>query len=437
MYNRWSCMLTDDHHQENLKFFEERAPIMLWVSMTDFWGLYISRMPAWTIRMLILTIRLRFREVDELYQVVICYNSMKQLEHTAMLSLSKFRMLYPSTNLAFKSFVLLTLLCRVRNSNTINWGGFVDYACHWYYGSLVQFQIFLMIRDHIWSCMVMHGHARPCVVIRLLSNKDRHRIYLKDNFGYGVTTSLPNALQQVAGVEITAQCHSSHDATSLPSLWFSTFLGLSLNALQINNTGAGALLASIAQDASHAVIKTSSNSTYVPFNTTSMSFSWTSMYAVVNASGNATVNDTSMVPAPVGRAVYATVRGIAQAIRFGVTLDATTAGYPSAADILQCLLADGLKAALTAHETQAVQENWCFGNEHRLGVLAIMLTLGFRVYALGVVLTVQRRPRVHRVDPFKVVDGFKIGLDAAKGGDEATGFWAVDHGILVARGEHC
>ncbi|KAJ7836835.1 hypothetical protein B0H13DRAFT_2106431 [Mycena leptocephala] len=299
------------------------------------------------------------------------------------------------------------------------------------------------------------------------------RIYLKDNFGYGVTTSLPNALQQVAGTEITAQCYSSHDATSLPSL-------------------CGALLASIAHDASHAIIKISSNSTYVPFNTTSMSFSWKSMYAVVNASGSgalfiadssglstgckwaaiprlvhievrdfiafaATANDTSMVPAPVGRAVYATVRGIAQAIRFGATLDATTAGYPSAADVLQCLLADGLKAALTAQyteacwadtaqcravgivicdsETQAVQEHWRFGNEHSLGVLAIMLTLGFGVYAVGVVLTLLRRPRVHGVDPFKVVDGFKIGLDAAKGGDEATRFWAVDHGILVARGE--
>ncbi|KAJ6486006.1 hypothetical protein C8R45DRAFT_931028 [Mycena sanguinolenta] len=43
-------------------------------------------------------------------------------------------LLYPSTNLAFKSSVLLTLLCRVRNSNTINWGGYVDYACYEAYG---------------------------------------------------------------------------------------------------------------------------------------------------------------------------------------------------------------------------------------------------------------------------------------------------------------
>ncbi|KAF7342655.1 hypothetical protein MSAN_02022500 [Mycena sanguinolenta] len=204
------------------------------------------------------------------------------------------------------------------------------------------------------------------------------KIYVKDNFGYGVTASLPNALQQVAGIEISAQCYSSHDATSLPSLWFSIFPGLSLNALQINDTGA--VLASIAHDASHAVIKTSSNSTYTPFNTTSMSFSWMSMYAVVNASGSgalfitdssglstgciwaaiprsvhievrdfiafvATADDAPTVPAPVGRAVYATVRGIAEAIRFGATLDATTSGYPSAADILECLLADGVKAA--------------------------------------------------------------------------------------------
>ncbi|KAJ7809447.1 hypothetical protein B0H13DRAFT_2150087, partial [Mycena leptocephala] len=272
------------------------------------------------------------------------------------------------------------------------------------------------------------------------------RIYLKDNFGYGVTTSLPNALQQVAGTEITAQCYSSHDATSLPSLWFTTFPDLSLNALQINDSGA--LLASIAHDASHAIIKISSNSTYVPFNTTSMSFSWKSMYAVVNASGSGAlfIADSSglstgckwaaiprlvHIEVPISsplhrqqtihpcacpvRAVYATVRA-SHSNPVRATLDATTAGYPSAADVLQCLLADGLKQPSRRNTAQcraldricdseiSLQEHWRFGNEHSLGVLAIMLTLGFGVYAVG------RR-------------------------DEATRFWAVDHGILVARGE--
>ncbi|KAJ7198086.1 hypothetical protein GGX14DRAFT_402104 [Mycena pura] len=32
-------------------------------------------------------------------------------------------------------------------------------------------------------------------------------IYLKDNYGYGAISGPSNALQQVAGIEIAAQCH--------------------------------------------------------------------------------------------------------------------------------------------------------------------------------------------------------------------------------------
>ncbi|KAJ7601916.1 hypothetical protein DFH06DRAFT_1488981 [Mycena polygramma] len=306
------------------------------------------------------------------------------------------------------------------------------------------------------------------------------RIYVKDNFGYGALGGLANARQDVAGIEINARCDSSHDPLSLPLRWSSAFPGLPLTTLDINDTGTS--VASVASDGSHAVIKSSFNSTYTPFQSTSISLNWTSMYAAVNASGSgvmfiadnsglstscawvatprlvhveitnsiafaASTDDAPTAPAPVGRAIYATVRGIMQAIRFGTILDVTSIGttaFPvvvwspegqslTGVDILQSLLADGLKAALTAQYTEDcwadaqrcaavgisichsnnrdVQEYWRFEDENNLGILAILLTLGFGLYTLWVMWTVRKRPRVKGIDPFKVVDAFKMGAD--------------------------
>ncbi|KAJ7431636.1 hypothetical protein B0H11DRAFT_2129458 [Mycena galericulata] len=305
------------------------------------------------------------------------------------------------------------------------------------------------------------------------------RIYVKDTFGYGALGGLSNARQDVEGIEINAQCDSSHDPMSLPLRWSSAFPGLPLTTLNINDTGA--FVASVASDGSHAVIKSSFNSTYTPFQSTSISFNWTSMYAAVNASGSgvifsadnsglstsctwvatprlvhveitnniafaASTDDAPTAPAPVGRAIYATVRGIMQAIRLGAILDVTSIGatdFPvmvfspkgkslTGVDILQSLLADGLKAALTAQYTEdcwadaqrcdavgisicnsnnrAAEEHWRFGDENNLGILAILLTLGFGLYALWVMWTVWKRPRVKGIDAFKVVDAFKMGV---------------------------
>ncbi|KAJ6526304.1 hypothetical protein B0H19DRAFT_1197165 [Mycena capillaripes] len=331
------------------------------------------------------------------------------------------------------------------------------------------------------------------------------RIYVKDKFGYGAFSDLANARQDVAGIEINARCDSSHDAMSLPLRWSSAFPGLPLTTLNIND--AGAFVASVASDGSHAVIKSSFNSTYTPFHSTSISFNWTSMYAAVNASGSgvmfiadnsglstsctwvatprhvhveirdfiafaASTDDAPTAPAPVGRAIYSTVRGIMQAIRLGAILDVISTGatdFPAvafdktgksrtgAANILQSLLADGLKAALTAQYTEdcwadvqrcdavgisicdsnnrAVEEHWRFGDENNLGVLAILLTLGFGLYALWVIWTVRKRPRVKGMDTFKVVDAFKMGLDKIQNETDGDGFWAVHNGRVGVQGE--
>ncbi|KAJ7866552.1 hypothetical protein B0H14DRAFT_2732425, partial [Mycena olivaceomarginata] len=333
------------------------------------------------------------------------------------------------------------------------------------------------------------------------------RVYVKENIGYGALGGLVNGLQEVAGIEINAWCDSSRD---LPSVWASVFPDLPLTALNINGTGT--TVASIASDGSRAVIQSSVNSTYTPFNSTSVSFRWTSMYTVANASGSGAmfiadnsglstgctwvatprfvhieirgkiafasdIEDAPTAPAPVGRAVYATLRGIAEAVRLGASLYAPSKGYPSIIEgwypipaiIMETLLADGLKSALTQYSAscwsnpreknpisvsntdrcraagipicnsnnRTVQEHWHFGNEHLLGIPAIVLNLVFGLYALWVLGRVVGRPRVKGVEPFQVVNGFKIGLDTSTAQHEgnADGFWALHKGRVVVRGE--
>ncbi|KAJ6507089.1 hypothetical protein C8R45DRAFT_923254 [Mycena sanguinolenta] len=221
------------------------------------------------------------------------------------------------------------------------------------------------------------------------------RAYLKDNFGYGSVGGLVNALQQVTGVEMHVYCDSTHDSMSLPLLWSETFPNLPLTSLNINETTP--FVASVAPDGSHAIVQSSFNSTYPPFNSTSLSFTWTSMFATVNASGSGAIviadssgratgctwdasprlvhveirNWVSFVssvdyafgfPAPAGRAVFSTITGIGQAIRLGASLSPPPDGYPlppslgwypaavvglNAARVLETLFADGVKAALT------------------------------------------------------------------------------------------
>ncbi|KAF7344253.1 hypothetical protein MVEN_01716600 [Mycena venus] len=322
------------------------------------------------------------------------------------------------------------------------------------------------------------------------------RVYVKDNFGYGALGGLINGLQEVAGIEIDAWCDSSSD---LPSVWASVFPDPPLAALNIKGTGTA--VASIASDGSRAVIQSSVNSTYTPFNSTSVSFCWTSMYAALDASGSgaifiadnsglstscawvaiprlvhveirgwiafaSNIDDSPTAPAPVGRAVYATLRGIAEAVRLGASLYAPSKGYPSIIEgwypspdiIMETLLADGLKSALTQYSVwcladrdrcgaagiaicnsnnRTVQEHWRFGNEHFLGITAIVLNIVFGLYALWVWCRVVRRPRVKGVEPFKVVNGFKIGLDTSTAQHEgnADGFWALHKGRVGVRGE--
>lgn len=293
---------------------------------------------------------------------------------------------------------------------------------------------------------------------------------MKDNFGYGAQGGLEDGLQEVLGVEIIAQCSDSKVSTpenaTLASLWSTTFPGRALPAVNITN-GTGSFIDTFTSTSSQAVI------TSEP--TLKLVGNQTSMYAVVNASGAGgilttdahgalvgctwsatprlvhvqTVNytaltlgtsNTTTVPAPVGRAVSSVMSGIAQAIQLGARLDWSPdtdpltfwnipSPVPTTAQMLQTLIADGIKAVLTGYTSywvrvqphgaqnectsnnRTVAQHWRFANDHNLGWLAVILTVGFGCFALGVVWYLRNRPRMKGFDPLLVVDAFKLGLD--------------------------
>ncbi|KAJ7478406.1 hypothetical protein FB451DRAFT_1557080 [Mycena latifolia] len=323
------------------------------------------------------------------------------------------------------------------------------------------------------------------------------RVYVKDNLGYGALGGLSDALHEVSGIEINAWC----DFLGRPPI----ALGLGFSRSPPDdpqNRWDGHIYRF------HLVGRTTRrNSELCQFDvhavqSSAVSFKWTSMYAVVNASGNGALfiadnsglstactwdtiphlvyvqlinyvavayhlDDARVAPAYAGRAVFETVRGMAEAVRLGAMLYAPSKGYPSPAEagvypgpatIMEVLLADGVKSALTQYTAwcvwyparccaagvatcnshdRTVQAHWRFGNEHNLGIPVVALNLVFGFYALWVVWRVAGRPRVKGVEPFKVVDGFKMGLGTTTAKDEGNGdeFWALQNGSVGARGE--
>jgi hypothetical protein len=153
-------------------------------------------------------------------------------------------------------------------------------------------------------------------------------------------------------------------------------------------------------------------------------------------------DNATTLPLPTGRAVYAAMQGMAQAVRLGgARLDWVqsfgfgTGGYPVPAPVmLQTLLADALKGVLTAYTSYAISvhfdpvrtgahqchsnnrtlsPHWHFGNEHNLGWIAIMLSLAFGFLAMYAVLHLRTQKKIKGLDALKVVDAFKLGVDAA------------------------
>ncbi|KAJ6494565.1 hypothetical protein C8R45DRAFT_927745 [Mycena sanguinolenta] len=301
------------------------------------------------------------------------------------------------------------------------------------------------------------------------------RTYVKDNFGYaviGTEPTHPGCLQEVLGVMITAECKNT--STDSPELTAAAIPWLDgLPAVEFNPDGTGSFIGTIPSTTNQAVITSATS-----FNLTG---DQTAMYAFVNASGAGgllTVNanrfmvgciwsavpqlihietrnftgltlsseDSSTVPAPVGRSVLSVVQGMAEAIRLGALISGDFTEWagnsskyrmntnPTTSTIVQTLIADGLKGSLTAYTAWAdgvglnqtltgvgvcnshnrtTNKHWHFGDDHYLGCVAIALELGFGFFALWVVCTSWNKTRLKGFDPLKVVDAFKMGKDRA------------------------
>ncbi|KAF7374097.1 hypothetical protein MSAN_00290800 [Mycena sanguinolenta] len=298
------------------------------------------------------------------------------------------------------------------------------------------------------------------------------RTYVKDNFGYAVVGTDPGALQEVPGVMIAAECKDAPpDSPDLSSAGTALLDGLP--AVEFAN-GSGSFIGSSAPTINQTVITGATT-----FNLTG---DQTAMYAFVNSSGAGgllTVNangsmtgciwsaipelihveirnfaaltlsseDSSTVPAPVGRSVLSVVRGMVQAINLGALLSGdfvewedNSGNYrrntsPTTSTVVQTLIADGLKGTLTAYTAWAdsvglnetltgvgvcnsnnrtTNKHWRFGDDHYLGCVAIALELGFGFFALWVVWTSWNKTRLKGFDPLHVVDAFKLGRDVSE-----------------------
>ncbi|KAE9388608.1 hypothetical protein BT96DRAFT_429675 [Gymnopus androsaceus JB14] len=172
----------------------------------------------------------------------------------------------------------------------------------------------------------------------------------------------------------------------------------------------------------------------------------------------ATTENATIMPAPAGRATYLTVQGMAQAINLGARLDTNygntqPAAISDTAQMLQVLIADGIKGAVTAYtdivcstgcsfpsgqvcdsNNRTIQQHWRFGNEHNLGWLAIILTIGFGLAAVYMVWYLRKRPYIRGIDPLKIVDAFDMGMhydrSAGYGGGKAI---QIRNGKVVSK----
>ena len=296
--------------------------------------------------------------------------------------------------------------------------------------------------------------------------------FVKDNFGYGGLGGLINGLQEVPGVQIVAECAMSGDKQDLAALWSAAFPGQVLPAPTITNgsgtfgvlpesTSQQAVITSSptfnltgTQGALYAIVNASGSGGVLTINATGgmTGCTWTADPRLVHTQRLdwtfATIgsDDATTVPLPTGSAVYSAVQGMAQAVSLGGTrLDWVPSfsfenGHSvTAAAMLQTLLADALKGSLTAYNTYSVAVkinptllnstrtgtstcfsdnrtlslHWHFGNEYRLGWIAIGLSIGFGGLALCAVAHLRSRERIKGLNALKVVDAYKLGVNTA------------------------
>ncbi|KAJ3530762.1 hypothetical protein NMY22_g8435 [Coprinellus aureogranulatus] len=296
------------------------------------------------------------------------------------------------------------------------------------------------------------------------------RNYRKDNFAYGAIGGLIEGLQDIPGVQFTAQCTSSiMDANTT---WSSSLAGVTSPSISQHYDEFSNLPV-----IPNTYRSLTSHST-LSFNITLLE---SAMYAVVDPQGNGAflslskgasneppaplicgwttepkllhiemVNFTALVlghepsnvyPSLVGRSTLATVTGMVQASRLGASInldtimhlrhDVTAESGPSywlrtnatTAQIVETILADGGKASMTKYNTflnrriprcnsknKTVATHWKFGNNKKIGWIAVIWTIGMGLLGMVTAVWMSRKERLDGVSPLGAAGGFVLAL---------------------------
>lgn len=315
------------------------------------------------------------------------------------------------------------------------------------------------------------------------------RVYRKESYAYGAIGGLNDALQDNAGVLFTAECADGRDVPRSTELWQRSLPGLSpptapapfTSFIEAPDSAGPALPAtfrrvvsdpagslnfsiSITQGAMYGVVDPLGNGAFMivargrdPPAPMRMVCAWRTGPKVVHVQIVKSVslavgaNDSTLYPSLTGRATLQTLRGMAMATHLGATLDPeanknmrteilridegmVSLRVPSV-KILEYVLADGVKAAVTAYNShfwhlardenraegtplpalcnsknKTVTEHWKFGNNKYLGWIAVIWTIGIGI--LGVVLTfwmARKKSNRMAISPLDAMGGFMLG----------------------------
>lgn len=302
------------------------------------------------------------------------------------------------------------------------------------------------------------------------------RKYRKDAYAYGGIGGLAEGLQDIPGVLYTANCVDGMDASAASAAWNSALPNLSPPTLTAPFTsfkeetpvpsGFGRAVShpslsfntSVYENAMYGVVDPVGHGAFVLVSHNvgtetaplAMVCSWNTSAQIVHVQMvNFTVqalgaNATTAFPSLAGHATLQTLQGMAQAARVGSSidprlmkrnrmevLDSDMGGF-AAKDVVEILLADGGKAAMTAYNrhwgapkrteegatlpplcpanNKTVAEHWRFGNSKNLGWIAVLWTIGIGILGLVTTFWFAKKDMVRlEASPLGATGGFMLG----------------------------
>ncbi|RXW13772.1 hypothetical protein EST38_g12080, partial [Candolleomyces aberdarensis] len=282
------------------------------------------------------------------------------------------------------------------------------------------------------------------------------RAYSKDSYAYGALGGLENGLLEVPGVQFVAQCSSN--PTEAEAIWRSVFPERSLpepsmngrDLVGFNDAPVPAQMRGINSEASaggnaedenisdfrhglYALVQPTADGALMTVEPDGPQYkvtvcSWKALPKLVHAqtvnstARSLSVEDAKVYPSIIGRATWSTLEGMARAARWGASLQpifeipaAPPSPAPPPSQVLEIILADGGKAAMTffnvyaysqrnanraqlapscSSNNRTVSEHWKFGNARNLGYIAIVWTTGIGTFAIVMAIWLKPRRRV-------------------------------------------